>query len=802
MAKGSRQKCFLIPAASGVDCTTDPAHLAAGRCQQAVNLIADMSGILRNQALFTDTLASDLTYPATGLGMWHHPSNAADDIALIVSDGNLYTGALTLSGPSPQITPTIVGSGGQFNYGIRNRMLQMYSDTAIFSDDGSNMSRWNGSGLYTLGLPSPGITAATFTYTSPAASGKTFTTGTRYCGYRTSLYSSPLRADLWLVSGDREVSWTAANKQIALATIGVTTTAFFSPLITPGPWYIRVWATTSVTTSGGEPAAWYLVGSVPVVSWYLDGGEWVFIADPAATIIDANSDSYLTGHCQAWSGTISTVALHYFTWAVQAISVPAGKTTAYTNNYYAYVVTFVDEQGRESNYAYGVSPSTVATVASGSGNNAVQLSFTVAAPGGAQNNIVGINLYCALSQDAAPTVPWSGPFFLVNSFTGLSPSGSPWTITYTDQLPDTTLGEGQVAPNPGENSPPNGATIGTTFMGHVILDDVTNVGGIQVSNTAVNQVFPTQFASVPVVSTDGGDISVGDSNGNPIMALVPYGTALAILKRTGIYYMAGTDITNYAIYGPVAGTGCIAKDSVVRCESLLFYLADDGVYSLPWSSGFTPTKVSKEIETSLKAQSRTALENAIGWYYQNAYYLAVQNIVYRLDLAQGGWTFLEFPYTKPARPPSVTAATSLVVVGYPAFEVVGVDTGTLPALCTYYPNGTTQTVVYQTAQQGDRGFRKRIKKVRLFGTVSSAFAGSAVITGDATNTFTLSDVTQGSQDATIPGCLVEWCPTSDCVGFLFDVTFNLSGQNLEITDCAIFYEELDMLEGIREEEIV
>jgi hypothetical protein len=37
---------------------------------------------------------------------------------------------------------------------------------------------------------------------------------------------------------------------------------------------------------------------------------------------------------------------------------------------------------------------------------------------------------------------------------------------------------------------------------------------------------------------------------------------------------------------------------------------------------------------------------------------------------------------------------------------------------------------------------------------------------------------------------------------MFDVAFYLTATNLEITDCAIYYEELEMLAGIAEEEVI
>lgn len=228
------------------------------------------------------------------------------------------------------------------------------------------------------------------------------------------------------------------------------------------------------------------------------------------------------------------------------------------------------------------------------------------------------------------------------------PSINPATVTFGagdfyananafDNAADALIIGSVLAPNIGQNDPPLPASIGVIHKNRVFLNDINDANTLQVSN----QGSPVQFSVFSVLATDGGRFQIGTDQGNAITALVEFGSILAIFKRRGSYFLYGDNLSNFVVR-PVHQRGCISPDSAYRCDNVVCFLSDDGVYAAAYEGGDVVTKISKEIEADLLQQSIEDRETSVGWFVDNRYHLAVGPIIYVYDFDASGWTCYVF----------------------------------------------------------------------------------------------------------------------------------------------------------------
>lgn len=302
-----------------------------------------------------------------------------------------------------------------------------------------------------------------------------------------------------------------------------------------------------------------------------------------------------------------------------------------------YKLTFEDERGRESSPSPGLS----ITLA----NQGTQATMhTVYAPppdGYIGHNLVTANLY--RNTQGAPDV-----FYKIASTSvptvGTSKVFPALSYTYDnnayDDAPDSAIISGDIAPSPGENDPPNPASVIAIWKNRVLLNDVTDSTTIQISNT----LSTTQFTSVPtspIVATDGARTDVGTDQGDPITAIADFGSYAAIFKRRATFFLSGNDLSDFLIQ-PVYDRGCIAPDSCVRCNNSVLFLSDDGVYAASYGGGDIVQKVSKEIEADLLSFSQVRREASIAWFIENTYFLSVYDTVFAYNFDVLAWTTFNF----------------------------------------------------------------------------------------------------------------------------------------------------------------
>lgn len=296
-----------------------------------------------------------------------------------------------------------------------------------------------------------------------------------------------------------------------------------------------------------------------------------------------------------------------------------------------YKLTFSDERGRRS------SP-TIALPITLTNQGTLATWDTGYAPG----TYIGSHFFTAelyRNTQGAPST-----FYQIQQITiGLATSGN----FAVDNAADSTITSGALAPNPGENDPPNPASVGIVYKNHVVLNDVTNPNSVQISNL----LSTTQYTSVPttpLTATDGIRSNVGTDQGNIITGFAAFGSYLAVFKRRNTYYLTGDTIDTFVVQ-PMWDKGCIAPDSIVRCDDVILFLADDGIYETAYAGGDTLHKISKEIEDIVFKQATafaatiTAAdrEAASALYINRQYRITIGEWVFCYDFDRLGWA-IEF----------------------------------------------------------------------------------------------------------------------------------------------------------------
>lgn len=322
-----------------------------------------------------------------------------------------------------------------------------------------------------------------------------------------------------------------------------------------------------------------------------------------------------------------------------AYGTPSGGYVAKVGTIY-YVVCLIDEFGRYS------SPS--ATVTGDFVTNPTKdaaLTFTVTAGMATRFAKEGVAQIAFLGTiQGAP-----GVYYLlqepitgnpaIRTYTGAG------TYTWEDGVPDTTVATGLLGPSIGQNDAPDASSICIVWKNRMVQNDLYNPNILQISNDG----SPTQFNTTAYdpelpVPTNGLRMTVDQDNGNPIMALVSFGTVLSIFKQRSIFLLYGEDASNFVIQPVYYGHGCVAEGSAVRCEGVVLYLSDDGVYS--WSGG-EPTKISKPIESFLYSYALTqagaaAYAKATATFNDRQYMLYIGQDCYVYNLDNEGWTMRAF----------------------------------------------------------------------------------------------------------------------------------------------------------------
>lgn len=294
---------------------------------------------------------------------------------------------------------------------------------------------------------------------------------------------------------------------------------------------------------------------------------------------------------------------------------------------YTYYFTIFDNLGRESNISTGTSI-TLGSPAS------VNISLTPFPGAATDPGYGGYNIY-------RTTVNQTSPAYLVASTNIIA-----GVFTFNDNLADNVLTGGILAPSLGENSSPNQANVICNYKNRLWLNDTTNNSVLQISGLG----NPAQFSILTYTGSDGERLTVGNNQGDPIVALVPLSAFLLVFRRQETYLIrgdgiasvvdaAGTALLDFTSQ-PLLQRGCIAPDSAINCDNSCIFLAQDGIYVIDPSGGVN--LVSEPLDPYFQAfnstpAGRALLNSSVARYDGRRYCLQVGVYCFVLDLRTGGW---------------------------------------------------------------------------------------------------------------------------------------------------------------------
>ena len=358
--------------------------------------------------------------------------------------------------------------------------------------------------------------------------------------------------------------------------------------------------------------------------------ELIFVQDGGLIPLRFYSDQVFgTGFFRAGFSTPATTG--------SFINLTLSATGAGLTGTWLYLMTFYDERGRES------SPSPLLAITLANQGTQIVITWATDPALWVGSNTKGAYVYRNVQGETSvqyrvANIPYNGTDITTTAGAGdfvFDPAA-----TY-DKSADATIIVGVAAPFPGENDPPNPASVVATFNDRLFLNDTTNNATLQISNTG----SPVQFAEFPTLPTDGARLQIGTDQGDPIVALVPFGAVLGIFKRRGLFFLYGNSLADWQIV-PVNLQPCIAPDSAVRCLNSIFFLSDDGVYAQSYQAGDVAQKVSSPIQPLLLSYSEQIREQAVAFFVDNRYHLIVSDIIFVFDFGPQAWCTYQFGQAK------------------------------------------------------------------------------------------------------------------------------------------------------------
>jgi hypothetical protein len=228
------------------------------------------------------------------------------------------------------------------------------------------------------------------------------------------------------------------------------------------------------------------------------------------------------------------------------------------------------------------------------------------------------------------------------------------TRTLLDNVPDSQL-FGVETLIAGKGSPPVGAQALTQWQNRLWLAKGSTLYGSWLLNESASAALYFNAVSDPAdpnLGVKGGVWSVGGADNDTIMALVPLGAMLIILKQRSVWMLTGTDGSNFELSGHLvkAGVGCVAPRAWALVQNHLWFLSGDGVWE--YDGGELIRYVSQDIEPFLNpaqvnqpAIPAAAYKNAAMLYAGKRLYLfapkdsaaTANNCAHVFDARVQGW---------------------------------------------------------------------------------------------------------------------------------------------------------------------
>lgn len=342
------------------------------------------------------------------------------------------------------------------------------------------------------------------------------------------------------------------------------------------------------------------------------------------------------------------------------------------------------------------------------------------------------------------------------------------TSSYTDNVADSVVNAAATAPTAGENDPPGTRTtypgpsgfsnILCVWKDRLVLNDEDNPNHIQISNAGT----PTQFSSLPLPTntTDGTRLTVEGKGQNAVTGLANLGSLLAVFGHESVNLLYGDTISDFTLR-PVLERGCVNASSVQRCENVVLFLSDDGVYSIGYENGYAVQKVSQDVDDlfsgwtpvamtafgSVEATSigrptsvqvlNSVFQDVTSFYSEGRYFLSFGDRTLCYDVQTGGWSdtgwgflrtvsryFSQMSYAFPYQPANAPETVFITLGGVNDFttDLYYYTAADTPGDRDAPPSGTsTARVVLRPydAENAPEARAKRLALLSIYGSTAS-----------------------------------------------------------------------------------
>ncbi len=190
------------------------------------------------------------------------------------------------------------------------------------------------------------------------------------------------------------------------------------------------------------------------------------------------------------------------------------------------------------------------------------------------------------------------------------------------------------------------ANFGVYYQNRLILDYPAG---------STNDIILSDILDVDTYDAAQNQFKLRDGSGDFVVGFAPYkDDDLVVCLRNSIHIIRGisASLDEVFVEEVTREVGCIAKDSIVTIGDRIFFLSENGVYSL--ESGFEDRlkgyaePLSKPIDDQFQELNFTYASKAVAKYYNNRYYLAVpignsttNNKVFVYNLLNNAWESID-----------------------------------------------------------------------------------------------------------------------------------------------------------------
>lgn len=292
-------------------------------------------------------------------------------------------------------------------------------------------------------------------------------------------------------------------------------------------------------------------------------------------------------------------------------------------------------------------------------------------------------------------------------------------------------------------------------------------GTAQASTNSVNKNFiyyskSQQPEHVPL----GNYIPVGSADKN-ILRVIALRDSLFILKEDGVFYLTGTDASNFQAWPLDYTTSLVGAESAVALNNQIYCYTTQGVVSITQNGVAIMSRPIEADLTSLIARNYTTLQNTtfgIAYESSRAYYLfCISNAndtgatqYWRYNYVTNTWTHSSLSKKCGA----VNPVDDKLYLGNAAHAITDVENKTL-TYSDYADYQSTQTITAVSGTQVTISSSDTIQvgsiifqSATVFGTVSAVNS----ITGICTTTLA-TNLTTGAADILAPiSCSIQWVP--------------------------------------------